>query len=91
MIEAPDNLAGTLRDLEQDAPAPTSKAIRAALIQAATRIESYKREAEFAIHVLEEAAALRVGQMDSASRADEVSRNAQHAMRSVAERLKGLL
>ena len=66
--------ATLLRELEQSANTATSKAIRAAMIQAATELEDWHRLALNAALQLEEASRLRVSQMDTTHRAEEVHR-----------------
>jgi hypothetical protein len=81
--------AAELRDLEQNAPNVTPKAIRAALVKAAAELEQHEKRAADAIRYLEEAMALRVGQMDSHSRATEVDRQVKAAMKDAVARLRG--
>jgi hypothetical protein len=77
-----------LRDLEQNAPNVTPKAIRAALLNAARVIEDHERRRADAVRILEEALGLRVSQMDSQSRAIEVDRAIKNAMNQAIFRLK---
>lgn len=81
--------AAELRDLEQTAPNVTPKAIRAALIQAATKLEEYEKQRAYCVRLLNEALNLRTGVMDSESRANENERRAKQAMQEVIERLSG--
>ena len=83
--------ATLLRELEQSAPNPTPKNIRAAMIQAAKELEDWKTLAEVCIRELEEAQALRAGQMASQSRHDEVERAIKRAMSDTAMWLRGAL
>lgn len=79
-------LAHSLRDAEPQAP----KALKPLLIQAAQFIEHIKRVAPELAQSLDVAAAMRVGQMDSQSRADEVAREVRLSMQSVSARLREL-
>jgi hypothetical protein len=83
--------ATILRDLEQSAPNPTPKNIRAAMIQAAKELEDWQHTAQDCIRMLKEAQALRVGQMDSPSRMDEIARQIKRAMADAAVKLRGRL
>lgn len=76
--------AATLRELEENAPPP----IRSVLIKAAQELEYAKKIAIEMVAVLDEAASLRIGQMDSQSRADEVLRQIHHALQHVAAQLR---
>jgi len=80
--------ASALRDLEQNCPSVTPKAVRAALVTAAKALEDWQRTAEDCIRMLEEAQALRVGQMDSPARVDEVARQIKRAMSDAAVKLR---
>lgn len=77
-----------LRALEQEAPRPTSKEIREALLAAAKELEAWKALAGDCVKQLEEAQALRVGQMDSHSRVDEIARQIKRTMSDTAVRLR---
>jgi hypothetical protein len=79
-------LAQSLRDAEPQAP----KALKPLLIQAAQFIEHIKRVAPELAQSLDVAASMRVGQMDSQSRADEVAREVRLSMQSVSARLREL-
>lgn len=83
--------ATVLRDLEQSAPNPTPRNIRAAMIQAAKELEDWQRTAEDCVRMLEEAQGLRVGQMDSHARMDEIARQIKRAMSDTAVKLRGRL
>jgi len=86
---APDDttdLAQSLRDAESQAP----KAIKPLLIQAAQFIEHIKRVAPELAQSLDTAAALRCGQMDSQSRADDVANQVRLTLMSTAARLREL-
>jgi hypothetical protein len=86
--QEPADIATNLRELESTAPNVTPKVIRAALIQAAKEIEDWRALALTHARTLEEAAALRVGMMDSLSKADEVSRQVKLAMTQTAQSLR---
>lgn len=73
-----------LREAETDAPAK----LKPLLIQAAQEMELNARNAASAVAVLDEAMALRIGVMDSQSRADEVSSAMRRAMESAADKLR---
>lgn len=79
--------ASELRELEQHAPNVTPKAVRAALIQAATKIESYEKQCAYCVRLLNEALNIRTGVMDSEARAHENERRTKQAMQEVIERL----
>ena len=79
--------ATELRDLEQNAPNVTPKSIRAALVSAAKIIEDHEKRRSDAVRILEEALRLKVGQMDSQSRAIEVERAIKSAMLQAVARL----
>ncbi len=78
-----------LRELEQDAPNVTPKAIRAALVKAAAELEQHEKRRDDAIRYLEEAMALKVSAMDSQSRSLEIDRQVKCAMRDAVARLRG--
>lgn len=82
--------ATLLRDLEQSAPNPTPKNIRAAMIQAAQELEDWQKLADDTARQLEEAAKIRIGQMDSHSRADEIQRGVKATMLDLAQRFREL-
>lgn len=86
--DTPADTATLLRELEACAPNPTPKNIRAVMIQAATELEAHQRLFEDAARELDEAAALRVGQMDSQSRADEMARQVRMTMVDLARRMR---
>ena len=79
--------AAELRDLEQNAPNVTPKSIRAALIQAAVKLENYETQCAYCVRLLNEALNLRTGVMDSESRAHENERRVKQAIQEVVERL----
>lgn len=89
-FELPAHLttSAELRDLEQNAPNVTPKAIRAALVSAAKIIEEHEKKATNAVRILEEALNLRAGQMASQARCDEVERAIKNAMNQAIFRLR---
>lgn len=82
------DIATTLRDLEQNCSKTTPLNLRAALIDAAKALEGWQRTAEDCARMLEEAQALRVGQMDSHARVDEIARQIKRAMSDAAIKLR---
>jgi hypothetical protein len=80
--------ATMLRDLEQSCPRTTPTNVKAALVTAAKELEDWKSTAEDCVKMLEEAHALRVGQMDSHSRVDEIARQIKRAMSDAALKLR---
>jgi hypothetical protein len=82
--------ASLLRELEAAAPNPVPKNIRAAMIQAAQELESWQKLGEDAARQLEEAANVRIGQMDSHSRVDEVQRGVRSTMLELARTFREL-
>lgn len=80
-----------LRDLEQNCARTTPKDVREALVTAAKEIESWRNTAVDCIRMLEEANELRIGQMDSHSKAEETSRQVRRAMSDSAMKLRALL
>lgn len=88
-FELPDkyeNTADALRALEPQAP----KALKAVLIQAADELDDWQRVATDVVRELGEAATLRIGMMDSLSRADEVARQIKTTLTTAASRLRAL-
>lgn len=82
--------ASLLRELEQSAPNTVGKAIRAAMIQAAQELEQWQRLAQDADRQLTEAANVRIGQMDSSSRVDEIQRGVRSTMLELARQFREL-
>lgn len=80
--------ATMLRELEQNCPRTTPTNVKAALITAAKELDDWKRAAEDCVKMLEEASALRAGQMDSHSRMDEIARQIKRAMSDAAVKLR---
>ncbi len=91
MVEKPADLASYLRALEQNAAKTTAKEIRAVLIEAAKEIEDWRDAALSHARTLEEAARLKIGQVDSQSKADEVSRQVRNALLQTASDLRARL
>jgi hypothetical protein len=87
-LPAAVSTSAELRDLEQNAPNVTPKAIRAALVHAARVIEEHERKAVDAVRILAEALSLRAGQMASQARCDEVERAIKSAMNQAIFRLR---
>lgn len=85
---APADTEAMLRDLEQTCPRTTPKEVREALLTAAKELQAWKNTAQDCVRMLEEASKLRVGQMDSHSRADEVHRQVKRAMSDAAAKLR---
>jgi hypothetical protein len=93
-FEAPESRTDTathLRDLEQDAPKPTSKEIRAAMIQAAKELEDWRRLAEDASRELDEAASIHISQLASQSKVDEIQRQVKLTLQGLAQRFRAKL
>jgi len=84
------NTAAMLRDLEQNCPKTTPLNVKAALITAATEIERWQKLGEDAACQLEEAATIRVSQMDSLSRVDEKQRGVKSTMLELARAFREL-
>lgn len=82
--------ATLLRDLEQSAPNPVSKAIRAAMIQAAKELEDWQRLAEDTARQLEEAANVRISAMASPSNVEDIQRGVKRTMLDLAARFREL-
>lgn len=82
--------AALLRELEQSAPAPTSKAIRAAMIQAAQELEEWARLGEDAARQLDEAASVRISAMASPSNVEDIQRGVKRTMLDLAARFREL-
>lgn len=82
--------AALLRDLEQNAPNTVGKAIRAAMLQAAQELESWQKLGTDAARQLEEAANVRISQMATTSRVDEVQRGVRSTMLELARTFREL-
>lgn len=90
-FELPDQVstASELRELEQNAPKTTPKELRTALVNAAKALERHESAASDVIRILEEALRLKIGQMDSHSRTQDVERAIKAAMLQAVARLNG--
>jgi hypothetical protein len=88
--DAPPDLAATLRELEAEERKLSPRA-RALLVLSATMLESQRSLLEDAAKELEEAAGLKIGMMDSQSRADDVSRQVRATLVTLATRIRILL
>jgi hypothetical protein len=82
--------AAQLRDLEQNAPKTTPKEIRAALLSAAQQLERWEKLGAGAARQLEEAANVRISQMATTSRVDEIQRGVQSTMLELARAFREL-
>lgn len=80
------NTADALRDSEATAP----KHLKALLIQAANELEDYRKLIDDAGLELELAGSLRIGAMDSESRAMDVAKQVSLTVKSVAERMRAM-
>lgn len=86
----PNDVAAFLRELEQNCPKTTPKDVKAALITAAVEIERWRTLAQDTARQLEEAANVRISQMATTSRVDEVQRGVQRTMLDLAQRFREL-
>jgi hypothetical protein len=87
----PTDTASFLRDLEQNCAKTTPKEVRAALITAAQELEQWKKRGHDAARQLEEAANIRIGQMDSHARVDEIQRGVRSTMLELARAFRELM
>lgn len=86
-FQLPDDVAdtaGALRELEAQAP----KAIKPLMLQAANELDKWRQLAATIAGELEEASRLRIGQMDTQSKTDEIVRQIQTVLTTAAERLR---
>lgn len=88
--DTPPDIAATLRELEA-AERKLPSAAKALLIMAATTLEDQRKLLEDISSELSAASNLRVGMMDSQSRADEVARHIKSMMASLDRRIRELL
>lgn len=86
----PGDIAAELRFAADDHP-KLSPAVRSLLIAAADKLDDHKRLLEDVITELDGAAALKIGMMDSQSRADDVSRSIRGTLVGLSARSKELL
>ena len=84
------NTATLLRELEANAPNPTPKNIRAAMIQAAQELECWQKVAVDAARQLEEAANIRISQMATTSKVEEIQRGVKSTMLELARTFREL-
>lgn len=84
------DIASTLRELEQNAPRPTSKEIREALIQAAQKLDDQRKLFTNIAAQLEEAANIRISEMASTSAVNDIQRGVKSTLLELARRCKGL-
>lgn len=82
--------AAFLREIEQNCSKTTPKEVRAALIDGAVALETWERLASDTARQLEEAANVRISQMASSSRVDEIQRGVQRTMLDLAARFREL-
>lgn len=87
MTEYP-NMIESLREIEANAPATTSKAVRAALLEAANALVAMQHERDDCAQRLEAAGALHAGAMDSESRHLEVAKEMRAVIQAVAAELR---
>lgn len=80
--------SASLREIEQGAPKTTPAAIRNALARAAAELDAHERLERDVVLILEEALRLKVGQMDSHSRVQDVERAVKNAMMQAVARLQ---
>jgi hypothetical protein len=86
----PTDTASFLRELEQTCAKTTPKEVRAALITAAQELERWQKLGEDAARQLEEAANIRIGQMDSHARVDEIQRGVKRTLLDLARAFREL-
>lgn len=79
-----------LRQLEQDAPKTTQREIRDALTMAAQELEHWAKLADTAARQLEEAATVRISQMATTSRVEEVQQGVRRTLLDLARTFREL-
>ena len=79
-----------LRELEQDAPKTTQREVRDGLIQAAKELDRWHKLAQDTARQLEEAANVRISQMATTSRVEEVQRGVRSTMLELARTFREL-
>lgn len=92
-FEAPEevnNIATTLRGLEELHSKNLSAAVRAVMRQAADKLDDYEHLVDDALLELDVAASLRIGMMDSESRIDEITKQIKLTITSVASRMRAI-
>lgn len=82
--------ATLLRELEANAPNPTPKNIRAAMIQAAQELEAWHKLGQDTTRQLEEAANIRISEMASTSAVNEVQRGVKCTLLELARTFREL-
>ncbi len=85
-----DDTATKLRELEESAPNPVPKAIRAVMIQAAQELEAWSHMAEDCARIIEECVNVRYSQMATTSSVEEQQRGIRNSLNEVARRLREL-
>lgn len=85
------DIAATLRDYEMQTNLKLPIGVRQAMIAAADRLDDQRTLLEDIVTELDAAAALKVGFMDSQSRADEVARNIKATLIGLSSRASQLL
>jgi hypothetical protein len=88
--DSPKTTAAYLRDVEQSCAKTTPKEVRAALIDGARALETWERLAADTARQLEEAANVRISQMATGSKVDEIQRGVKRTMLDLAARFKEL-
>ncbi len=90
MPEVRTDTAALLRELEASAPNTIGQQIRAAMLQAAQELESWSKLGVDAARQLEEAANVRISQMATGSRVDEIQRGVKSTMLELARTFREL-
>ena len=85
------DIAATLRDYEMQTNLKLPTGVRQAMIAAADRLDEQRKLLEDVATELDSAAALKIGMMDSQSRADEVTRCIRGTLVGLSARAKELL
>lgn len=83
--------ADQLRQIHEGAPKTTPSTVREAISSAADELDRWHHFAANAAMTLEHAANLRIGQMDSHSRVDDVHAQIRNALVSVAQQCREML
>lgn len=86
-VHVPD-LATHLRDLELNAPKPTAKDIREALVAASQALDLWEQKAESIARQLDELATVRISEMASPSAVSEIQRGVKRSLLEMARRLR---
>jgi len=85
------DIASTLRDYEMQTNLKLPIGVRQAMVAAADRLDDQRKLLEDVVTELDNAAALKVGQMDSQSRVDDVTRSIRGTLVGLSARAKELL